>query len=497
MYTDWLLIRRLAIEIEERFRTARVRDAGRLEDGRFALALWLRGSTSLLCIDIFAPTPTITAEAGELPIAEEPGFVRSAGAALRGMTLLAVKSRRGDRLIRLDFGTRSRFGVQDGYSLICELVPRFGNIVLLKGETVVAAAKEFAPAQNAARTTQAGDLYEPPPLRPGAITPLLPDEAAAPLAERIPLDDLYVYRREGALIGAHLVPIPKYEEIRPERAPSLLDLLVELRAGNAHAAQSDRVQKRRRSLARTLRERERRVRAELDGVEARIAKAQNREQMRAEGDNIYARLHELPPEERDEAKERAAKLFASYKKAAAAMEHLARRRSELAGSLEDLAQLQWDLERAGDDELDDVAQAIEALERRPAENRRATARKRKPLQYALPSGSRIFVGRTPLENAELTFRTARPGDLWFHVQNQPGAHVILQRDDRAEPPESDVLAAASLAALHSKAKNSPKVTVDYTQRKYVRKRPSAAPGLVFYTNPKSLYVSPAEPTERP
>lgn len=495
MYTDWLLIRRLAMELDERLRGARVRDVGRLEDGRIALALWQRGTTSLLCIDVFAPTPAITLEAGELPIAAEPGFVRAAGAALRASTLLAVRSRRGDRLLRLDFGTRSRFGVQDGYSLISELVPRFGNIVLVKGETIVAAVKEFTPSQNAARSIEAGDLYEPPPLRPGPITPLLPDDVAAPLAEHIPMDELFVYRRDGKLLQAHLVPVPKFAEIRPERERWLVDLLQEARATHVHAAQSDRVQKRRRDLTKTLRDRDRKLQAEVAGVDARIREAQNRETLRAEGEALYATLHELAAEDRDQAKERAAKIFATYKKAAAAAEHLARRREELAHAIDDLAQLQWELERANDDELDDVAQAVAALEPRKGASPRVPARRRKPLQYALPSGSRIFVGRTPVENAELTFRTARPDDLWFHVQNQPGAHVILQRDDRARPPESDVLAAAALAALHSKAKTSPKVTVDYTLRKYVRKRPSAAPGLVFYTNPKSVYVSPTEPRE--
>ncbi|HET6894760.1 MAG TPA: NFACT RNA binding domain-containing protein, partial [Candidatus Baltobacteraceae bacterium] len=195
-------------------------------------------------------------------------------------------------------------------------------------------------------------------------------------------------------------------------------------------------------------------------------------------------------------KERAAGLFARYKKAAAAVSHLERRRGELTEALDDLSHLRWELERAGDSELDDAAEAIESLERKPqAAAKRAVSRKRKPLQFETPSGSRIYVGRTPLENAELTFRVARPDDLWFHVQNQPGAHVILQRHDREQPPDDDVMTAASLAALHSKAKNSPKVTVDYTHRKYVRKRPGAAPGLVFYTHPKSVYVSPAAPEE--
>ena len=496
MYTDWLLIRRLAWELERRFRGAKVRDVGQLVDGRFAIALWIRGATSLVCIDTFAPTPVITVEDGELPIAVEPGFVRAAGAALRGATLTGVRSRRGDRLVRLDFGTRSRFGVQDGYSLVCELVPRFGNIVLLKGETVVAAAKEFDPSQNAKRSVQAGDLYEPPPLRPGAITPLLPDELAQPLTEQLPEGELFVYRRNGLLIQAHLVAMPQFAELPVERSESLLELLGEARRTHAHAQQSDRVQKRRRSFERSLAERERKLTSELAQVDGRMREVENRETLRAQGEAIYATLHELPPNERDDAKERAAKLFAKYKKAAAAGEHLQHRRTELVQALEDVAQLRWDLENAKDADLDDVAEAIAtALDTKARGVHRTPSRKRKPLQFATPNGSRIFVGRTPLENADLTFRIARPDDLWFHVQNQPGAHVILQRDDRAQPPQDDVLAAAALAALHSKAKTSPKVTVDYTQRKHVRKRPSAAPGLVFYTNPKSVYVSPSAPAE--
>ena len=495
MYTDWILIRRLAVELEQRFRGARVRDAGQLDDGRFALALWAKGRTSLVSIDIFAPTPAITVEEGELPLAAEPGFVRTAGAALRGMTLSAVRSRKGDRLLRFDFGSRSRFGVEDGYSLICELVPRFGNIVLVKGQTVVAAAKEFAPSENAVRSVQAGHPYEAPPARPGLATRVLPEELAAQFADRVPDGDLHVYRREGELVQAHVVELPQYAQLQHERATSLLDLLAEARRSHVHAGSSDRLAKRRRSLERALGDRERKLRTELAQIEARLQEARNRETLREQGDAIYATLHELDAEERAQAKDRATQIFAKYKKTAASVEHLQRRQAGVARALQDAAELRWELERAGDAELADVAEAFAAFESRPGVARRTPVTvKRKPLQYVTARGSRIFVGRTPIENAELTFKLARPDDLWFHVQNQPGAHVILQRDDKETPPDEDILAAAALAALHSKAKNSPKVTVDFTQRKHVRKRPSAAPGLVFYTNPRSIYVEPRAPS---
>jgi predicted ribosome quality control (RQC) complex YloA/Tae2 family protein len=494
VYTDWLLIRRLALELSQRFKGARVRDVGQLDDGRFAVAIWSRGKTHLLCADVFAPTPVITVEDGELPIAVEPGFIRAAGAALRGTTITAVLSRRADRLLRMEFGSRSRFGVEDKIALVFELVPRFGNIVLLKGDTIVAAAKEFAPSENAVRSVQAGDPYEPPPLRRGKSSPVLDEDQAVQLAEHFPEGDLYVYRRDGALVQAHLVELPQFAELQHGRSSSLLDLLAEARSGHEHARQSDRVLKRRTALERALGDREKKLRNELAQIEAKLRDAANREQLREEGEAIYGTLHELAPHEREDAKERAAKLFVRYKKASAAVNHLQRRRSDVVESLDDVSQLHWELDRAGDAELDDVAEAIGALDPQSrATRRRMQTRKRKPLQYETATGSRIFVGRTPVENAELTFHVARPDDLWFHVQNQPGAHVILQRHDRGRPSEDDIMLAASLAALHSKGKNSSKVTVDYTQRKYVRKRPGAAPGLVFYTHPKSVYVAPAAP----
>ncbi|MGA8574836.1 MAG: NFACT RNA binding domain-containing protein, partial [Candidatus Cybelea sp.] len=121
---------------------------------------------------------------------------------------------------------------------------------------------------------------------------------------------------------------------------------------------------------------------------------------------------------------------------------------------------------------------------------REPSRKRPSLEFRTANGSRILVGRSPSENADLTFRVARPNDLWFHAQRIPGAHVILARDDRATAPEEDIETAASLAAFHSRAKAATSVPVDYTSRKHVRKQRAAPPGLVWYTHAKTVVVEP-------
>jgi predicted ribosome quality control (RQC) complex YloA/Tae2 family protein len=503
MTTDWVLIRRSAGELDARLRGARVRDAGLLADGRIGLVLRAGPQTLLLAFDLFGSPPLVTLEAAELGIAVEPGFVRALAGALTATVLTRVQSRRGDRLLRLTFSSRSRFGVEDTHDLYAELVPRFGNCVLVKGETVVAAAKEFTLAENAARAVAAGMRYALPPLPAGEtavprllqreVTPeQLADLTGDPDAMHAPL---YVYRRDGRLLQAHLLPLTdeSLAGARLSREPSLLTIFAELRATQNDRRSQERSQRRRQALLRRLEQRERGLRRELDVLIRKRADAADRGALRAEGERIFASLHELAEREREEAKESAANIFARYKKLGAALPHVEARERSVETMLESIDALRWEVERAGDDEIDDAEAAVAALDGHGARARPpGRRRKRTPLELRTADGSRILVGRSPAENAEITFRIGRPDDLWFHARQIPGAHVLLARDDRSPAPVQDVETAAALAAFHSKARGSARVAVDYTLRKHVRKRPDAPPGLVWYTHAKTVLAEPKD-----
>lgn len=450
MLTDWVLIGRLARELDEDLRGSRVDDAGLLADGRIAIRLRRRRAPILLAIDLFAPTPLVTLEEGELAIGVEPGFVRALARSLRGMTLQSAAARANDRLIRLRFASRSRFGVADQLDLYLELVPRFGNAVLVKDGTVIAGHKEFAPSENPARPVQAGSSYALPPV------PENPRTLEAP-----PAGSALAY----------------FEELRMRQTS---------RAGN------DRVAVRRRAMFKQLEHLEQKLRGELAALAGKRERAGARDALRAQGDEIFATLYQLDENDRDEAKERAAAVFAEYKKLAKTLPHVDARERVVRASLEAVETLRWEAERAGDEEVDGVEAAVAGLNprRRTLAPARVLKRKRPPLELRTPRGSRILIGRSPVENAELTFRHARPGDLWFHAQRIPGAHVILARDDRGAVPEEDLELAAALAAFYSRAKNTATVAVDYTQRKHVRKQRAAPPGLVWYTNATTLVVAP-------
>ncbi len=109
----------------------------------------------------------------------------------------------------------------------------------------------------------------------------------------------------------------------------------------------------------------------------------------------------------------------------------------------------------------------------------------------------VLVGRSAQDNDVLTFRHARPDDLWFHAQNITGSHVILRTAARKIPvPGSVMEKVAGIAAFFCKAKHSGLVSVVYTLRKYVRKNKKMHPGQVVIQFEKSIIVAPFNPKTR-
>lgn len=112
-------------------------------------------------------------------------------------------------------------------------------------------------------------------------------------------------------------------------------------------------------------------------------------------------------------------------------------------------------------------------------------------RFLSAGGLEIRVGRSSKDNDGLTFHHSAPDDIWLHARQVPGAHVILRWNRRDQnPSERDLADAAVLAALHSEARHSGVVAVDWTRRKYVRKPRKAGSGAVVAERLKTVFVEP-------
>jgi predicted ribosome quality control (RQC) complex YloA/Tae2 family protein len=540
--TDWLIVRRIAAELDGALRGVRIRDAGRMADGRFGLSV----TQGTIAIDAFGPTPIVALESA-CELERTAGWVRAAASTLTGLRVERVRARRGDRLIAIECSARSRFGVASAYRLIAELVPRFGNVLLLKDDTIVSAAKEFSGDQNTRRSIVVGDAYQPPPLpsAPANAESLdvafaelarLDDDSARDRASRaLPahglaerartrarnlidatdgepsgLGDVFAYRDSaGTLVAAHVVPLVQYAALGESREPSLVALVTEVVGRATHDRASAAFEARRAQLRARIEKRREALDAEHRALEAERDDASARDRLREAGELLYAHVAEVPARATTfvppsaphitialdpelDAKANAAAIFKRYRKAVTKLDHIARRLGALDAELAFAREIAWELERAEPETLDDVADAASRLERKKAAASKAAPTKRKPLDVRIAADARIYVGRSPKGNADLTFRLARPDDFWFHARETPGAHVVLHIDTTREPAPAELERAAELAAFHSKARASEKVAVDYTERKYVRRMQNAPPGLVWYTNARTLVVAPRE-----
>ena len=114
------------------------------------------------------------------------------------------------------------------------------------------------------------------------------------------------------------------------------------------------------------------------------------------------------------------------------------------------------------------------------------------IEYALPGGYTVLVGRTDADNDYLSLRLARPDDWWFHVRGLPGSHVVLQAPPDTEPDRDALRQAAAIAAYHSKARGAGIVPVSCTRARFVRKPRGAKPGTVEIRKETVLKVRPAE-----
>jgi len=113
-------------------------------------------------------------------------------------------------------------------------------------------------------------------------------------------------------------------------------------------------------------------------------------------------------------------------------------------------------------------------------------------RYLSSDGFEILVGRTARDNDHLTFKVARPNDLWLHTADYGGSHVVIRNSTKKPVPHRTLIEAAQLAGYFSQAKKDPKVDVHHTERKFVSKIKGGKPGLVRLQRFKNLTVEPKE-----
>jgi predicted ribosome quality control (RQC) complex YloA/Tae2 family protein len=285
----------------------------------------------------------------------------------------------------------------------------------------------------------------------------------------------------------------------------------------AERANSNRLRQRSGAVLKTLNSSYERVLRKLDLRRSELAACGEREKFRRWGDLISANIYALekgadsliardfetdeevkiPLDVRLAPAKNAQKYYSEYKKLQTAEKTLTKL---IEDSEQELIYLESVLEAAsraeGDSELLEIKReliesgyiksaGVRAMPKKGAKQEKPG----EPLKFISSDNVNILVGRNNRQNDLVTFKLAKPREIWLHAKNIAGSHVIIKSE---KPSERTLEEAAILAAWFSKARDSSRVPVDYTEVRYVSKPHGAKPGMVIFTNNKTLYVTPGE-----
>lgn len=315
---------------------------------------------------------------------------------------------------------------------------------------------------------------------------------------------------DGTPADFSFLPITQYGAERQVVPFSSVGLLLD-----RYSAEKNRIaaiRRRASDLLRVVSNSQKRLEKKIALLESEILDSKDASRDREDGELITAYLYLLkkgmdrarltdystdPPTEREvlldpllTPQQNAAARFKKYNKKKSALAHA---QTQLALAREEsgyIERVKDSLDRAeGESEINEIREELEAggYLRKTEKQRRQKPKRPAPDEYRTAGGYLVYCGKNNLQNEYITFKLAQRSDIWFHVKDRPGSHVLLVTEGK-EPSAKDYTQAATIAAVCSSASGDASVTVDYTRAGEVKKPSGSKPGYVIYHKNYSTLV---------
>ncbi len=296
-----------------------------------------------------------------------------------------------------------------------------------------------------------------------------------------------------------------------EKAASFSDMLDEF---FARRSMMQHMKQRSAALMKTVKNARDRTSRKLVLQKTELDNTRGRERLREFGDIITANIHrmdramtvlvaddfyspdggkcEIKLDPRKTPQQNAAKYYKDYTKARNAEKILTEQITAGETELAYLNSVVDEIERAeSESDLADIRRELteSGYVREERGKLRQKPRASQPMRFVSDSGFEIRAGRNNAQNDQLTFRNSRRSDIWLHTQKIHGSHVVISAEGR-EVDDTTIAQAAAVAAWYSQGRDSKNVPVDVTEVRYVKKPSGAKPGMVIYTDQKTVTADP-------
>ncbi|MBH9989204.1 MULTISPECIES: Rqc2 family fibronectin-binding protein [unclassified Lactobacillus] len=479
-----------------------------------------------------------------------PTFVMVLRKYLEGSVLKEIEQLGVDRIVNFNFSNRNELRDQVQLVLSLELMGRHSNVILYdqKSGHIIDLLKRINPDENRVRLLLPKAKYELPPLISGIngfevtekefrektmhsdpvdfasqIGGLDRDdrqELTGYLEDDFSYSSFKTFMDQFNKKGAFILKTPKNKRKIFPYLPYHLNLTKEsadpdinhaLNEFYEYQSNQDWVRQKSAQIERLIKNEYKKLTKKIVKLKKQLEQAENSEGYRIQGEILNANLSQVKPGMAEVSlpnyydnnrplkikldvalspARNAQKYFTKYKKLRDSIKHVKEQISIAKDNLDYFDSVQTAIDNAEPQDIDQITEELmnQGYLKKPQKPKRKKKITEKNLnKFRISSGKTVLVGKNNLQNDWLTLKKANKTDIWFHVKNIPGSHVILQS---AEATDEDIRETAEIAAYFSKAKNSAHVQVDYVQDKRVKKPNGAKPGFVIYTGQNSIEVTP-------
>ncbi|MDT2916006.1 NFACT family protein [Lactococcus lactis] len=449
---------------------------------------------------------------------------------LAGAFIEQIEQVGNDRQIIFHISTKDEIGDRLKIALITEIMGKHSNIILLEktSQKIIESIKHIGFSQNQYRTILPGSTYIAPPLNT-AIDPFKATDEE--IFEALQTEQLHQKLQgigrdsKNALTG---LSVKEFKEKLLTVTPSIypndtfssikladefvsFDSLSEmLDTYYADKAERDRVKQVAASVIKKIQNELKKNRDKLKKQERELLATDNAEIFRQKGELLNTFLNQVPNDKSNVTLENyytnepieialnpalspvqnAQRYFHRYQKLKQAVKFLGEQIAKTKETIHYLESVESNLENADVAEIADIREELIQTGYIKQKYRNKKQKMLPPEKYQAEDGTIILVGKNNLQNEQVSFKLSRRGDLWFHVKDIPGSHVLITGN--TNPSDETITFAGELAAYFSKARYSNLVQVDVLDVKKLHKPTGTAPGFVTYDREKTIRVTPDE-----
>ena len=449
---------------------------------------------------------------------------------LAGAFIEQIEQVGNDRQIILHISTKDEIGDSLKIALITEIMGKHSNIILLEktSQKIIESIKHIGFSQNQYRTILPGSTYIAPPLNT-AIDPFkatdeeifeaLQTEQLQQKLQGIGRDSknaltglsVKEFKEKLLTVTPSIYPNDTFSSIKLADEFVSFDSLSEmLDTYYADKAERDRVKQVAASVIKKIQNELKKNRDKLKKQERELLATDNAEIFRQKGELLNTFLNQVPNDKTSVTLENyytnepieialnpalspvqnAQRYFHRYHKLKQAVKFLGEQIAKTKETIHYLESVESNLENADVAEIADIREELIQTGYIKQKYRNKKQKMLPPEKYQAEDGTIILVGKNNLQNEQVSFKLSRRGDLWFHVKDIPGSHVLITGN--ANPSDETITFAGELAAYFSKARYSNLVQVDVLDVKKLHKPTGTAPGFVTYDREKTIRVTPDE-----